>query len=96
MGEMPETRAQVIAQYRAVAHMAKALAAVHEQMADMFEAAPEASHSTIAGPRSAYIMETLGNILNGMEAVDSDEDAWLDPIFAAARRLWPQEPAHDR
>jgi hypothetical protein len=36
-------------------------------------------------------METLGDILNGMNAVDEKEDAWLDPIFREAQRLWPDD-----
>ena len=41
-----------------------------------------------AGERTAAFMETLGDMLNGMDAA-SDEDEWTVPIFAEAQRIWP-------
>lgn len=85
----PETVAQVVAQYRVVAHMARALAQVHEDIAGLMEAGGGLSLTEMWGERSASIMDTLGNILNGMDAV-SEDDEWVNPIFAEAHRRWPQ------
>ena len=89
-----EKQAQVAAQCRAVVHMAKVLAEVHEAKAQGFDGAERSDGIIdVVGQSTAYIMETIGNILNGIDAVDSDEDGWLDPIFAEAHRLWPQPAA---
>ena len=36
-------------------------------------------------------MEWLGDELNAMDAATED-DGWLDPIFEAAQKRWPQQP----
>ena len=93
---VPEQRAQVAAQYRAVAHMARALAEVHEQMASVMSTSVSTLLLPSMGARSHHIMETLGDILNGMDAVDS-ADLWVGPIFEKAREMFPltKEPSHD-
>lgn len=90
---MDDRRKQVAEQCKAVAHMAAALAEVYRVKADNF--ANEANKGPdqlvdLVGNWSAGHMETLGNILNGMDAVDGDEDDWMEPVFREAQRLWPQ------
>lgn len=85
-----ERRMQVAAQCDAVCHLAKALAEVHNDYAEMFRKGHAEVLIDQVGERTARIMETLGDILNGMDAV-SEEDERLNPIFEEAQRLWPQK-----
>lgn len=79
-------REQVVAQCTAVAYLAESLARVHRDYARFIY------HDLIdqVGKRTAAFMETLGDMLNGMDALDPKEDGFLDPIFEEAHRLWPQ------
>lgn len=86
-----KTREQVVAQLRAVAHLAKQISTVHEQKADAYaEIAMEEGFIDLVGYESAALMETLGNILNNMDAVDEDEDGWMEPVFKVAQATWPR------
>ena len=82
-----DLKEQTEAQYRAVAHMAKALAEVHEphMIAKAFRAVLE-----LQCVRSAKIMEMLGDTLNATDAVDSKKDYWMGPIFEKARSFWAE------
>lgn len=88
------TRKQVAAQCRAVEHMATAIAQVHSDLAKMLEAGPGPWDETveIRGKFTASRMETLGDMLNGMDAVEK-EDAWINPIMKEAQRRWPTQRA---
>lgn len=87
-----ERQEQARQQCLAVAHMAKALQLVHEARASIL--ARSALDLTEAiGESTAYIMESLGYMLSNMDAVDAEEDAWLDPVFEAAHKMWPQSDA---
>ncbi len=85
-----EDRDLMMAQCKAVAHLAQAVANVHTDKAAFLATAPSAADRLVGhlGPQTAAIMETLGDILNDMDAVDEEEDAWVTPIFAAARARW--------
>ena len=85
-------RAQVLAQCRVVAHLALNLADLYVDYAKLFEQ-PSSADDLIdqVGERTASFMEKLGDMLNATDAV-SEDDAWVNPIFEAAHRLWPQEP----
>jgi hypothetical protein len=89
--EILEKRKQVADQCRAVAHLATALAQVSEDWAKML-AAPGGADELLdmVGDRSAGHMETLGDILNGMDAID-DDDGWIDPIFEKSHEMFPQQ-----
>ena len=87
-----EKQMQVAKQCEAVAHLATALAQVSTDYANIFKACPVGHLVEQVGQRTAHQMEVLGDILNGMDAITND-DKWLDPIFAEAQRLWPQPPA---
>jgi hypothetical protein len=93
--ELTSKRDQVIAQCRAVAHMATEIAKVHTDYAAIFSPDNPAADNIldITGNRTAASMERLGDMLNGMDAA-TDDDKWMTPIFQEAQRRWPQgEPA---
>lgn len=87
-----KTLHQAREQCRVVAHLARALAEIHEDRVRLYDACPDNMRETvfIDGPRSAAIMESLGDMLNGMDAA-MPEDEWTTPIFQEAQRLWPTE-----
>lgn len=89
-----QTREQVAKQCDAVRHLATVLAGLHEDYAKVMRdtrAASAADHlADLVGRRTAYFMEALGDMLNGMDAA-SEEDGWLDQIFEEAQRRWPQD-----
>lgn len=89
-----EKRQQVIDQCSAVNHMATCIALVygdHARMLYRSGCAPTENADEILidliGKRTASLMETLGDILNGMDAVTKD-DEWLTPIFERAQKMW--------
>jgi len=87
---MMKTKEQVIAQSKVVAYLARQIMLVHEQTAEAYESVEMSSGLIdVVGRRTADAMEMLGNILNGMDAND-DEDEWTYPIFEAAHATWPQ------
>jgi hypothetical protein len=90
---MEGKREQVAKQCAAVAHMANALAEVHATKAQTIRIGGYGSAEAIewVGRSTAGLMETLGDILNGMDAVDEQEDSWIDPVMEEAHRLWPQK-----
>jgi len=85
----PEKHKQVSDQCRVVAHLATAIAQVHTDKATLFAENRAPSIVDHVGRHTAYLMETLGNILNGMDAVDEKEDDWVLPIFVEAHRMFP-------
>ena len=74
---------QVAAQCRVVAHLARAIATVYADKALLFEAGDAPSILAMNDAASYDLMQTLGDVLNGMDAV-TDEDDWVAPVFAAA------------
>lgn len=87
-----DKREQVALQFKAVAHMAQALADVYKDKASMMSSTYplEGGHLELVGRWSANHMEALGDILNGMDACDEADD-WMAPVFEEAHRLWPPE-----
>ena len=79
---------QVAKQCDVVAHLATVLADLCRMRAEMIRAGHGLSLTNLTGQRTASQMEILGDMLNGMDAVD-DSDAWTAPVFAEAQRLWP-------
>jgi hypothetical protein len=86
------TLEQVSKQCRAVAALARNLAEVHEDYAGLFGPGSPSTIADMVGRRTAAFMETLGDMLNGMDAVDENH-AWMTPVFAEAHRRWPVPPA---
>jgi hypothetical protein len=85
-----EKRKQVALQCKAVAHLAKAVADVYDHRAMRLEINAVVGDVDLIGKWSANAMEVLGEMLNGMDAVDESDD-WMKPVFREAQRLWPQQ-----
>lgn len=83
-----EKRRQVSAQCRAIVHLATNIALLHSDKAELFAAGTCDNLIEMVGRESARLMETLGDVLNGMDAV-SAEDSWMNGIFERAQELWP-------
>lgn len=83
---------QITAQCKVVEHLATELAKVHSDYAAFFAAGGKAPEdlANVVGRRTATLMEELGDVLNGMDAVTED-DEWTHPVFKEAQRLWPTE-----
>jgi hypothetical protein len=81
-------REQIVQQCVAVRHMARTIADIYGDMAILFAEGRAEKISEIVGSESAALLETLGDILNGMDAVTED-DEWIDPIIEEAQRVWP-------
>ena len=81
-----EKREQVARQYEVVAHLAKSLAEVHEQIEPVIRSGHQDALLDMDGNRSARLMEALGDFLNGMDAVD-EEGAWTYPVFETAHKM---------
>lgn len=94
MATLEEKRAALKAMAKAISHMAKAIADVHSDLVALVELSDDAM-ADFRGPLFHHRMEALGDILNGMDAVDEDEDAWVNPIFATARDLFPIKHEHE-
>lgn len=94
MSEDTAIRDQVLAQCRAVAHMARAIAEVHDDKAETLALimTRDDGFAEFMGRQTAGLMEVLGDLLNDMDAVTSEDD-WIQPIFAEAHRRWPQPAA---
>lgn len=88
---MGDLNTQVALQCKAVVHMCEALAEVYRMKQRRHEEGGKAADdlADLTGRWSAETMETLGDILNGMDAVDEDEDGWIDPVIREAQRRWP-------
>jgi hypothetical protein len=85
-----DKRKQVRKQAQAVAYMARILATMHEeyntfildniQAEDLLEAIGVDTHER---------MQTLGDMINEMDAVLKKDEATLNPVFAKAREMFP-------
>lgn len=80
----------MIEQCRVVAHLATALVEIHKDKAGLFETGRMDELVEMIGRNTASYMETLGEMLNGMDAVTDDDD-WTAPVFREAQRLWPTD-----
>lgn len=87
---LSDKKKQVAAQCRVVAHLASVLADVHKDYKKIVEAEIDDGFIDRVGKRTASYMDQLGDMLNAMDIV-SDGDAWTNPIFEAAHKLWPRE-----
>jgi hypothetical protein len=77
-----EKRDQVAKQCRVVAHLAKALADVHEDYVTLLED---------GGAASARRGRCPDGRVHGDPRRDDDDD-WTAPVFVKAQRLWPKTP----
>lgn len=77
-------RGQVVSdQCRVVAHFARAIATVFDDKAAVAVLGEARALWPMWTEQSDDLIEQLGNILNGMDAV-TDEDAWTFPIVKAS------------
>lgn len=84
-------RNQVIAQCKAIKHMAAVLSKVYGDFSMMFQSGHMDTLLEMKGRDSAVVMEWLGDLLNDMDCVQ-EEDEWMEPIFRAAHEMFPKEP----
>jgi len=82
---------QVSDQCRAVAHIAKTISEVHGDLAKTYAHHGPEAHMDFVGRLTAERMEVLGDMANGMDIVQP-EDEWLNPIFEGVPAL-PMDPA---
>jgi hypothetical protein len=84
-------RQQVAAQYRAVAHLATAIAEIHSDQVESTEAGVHDRLATMRGPRSHRLMVDLAEWLDALGALgaDGDKDDWLGPVFDTAESMFP-------
>lgn len=86
-----EKREQVARQYEVIEHMASVLISIGRCNAGLLREGKLDELIEMLGESTARQMEFLGDILNGMDAVD-ESDARFDPVFEEAQRLWPPTP----
>lgn len=94
----PEILQQIARQCDVVCHLASVLSEVYSDYAKMERAGDGSPFIDIAeqlGNRTARHMEILGDILNGMDAIE-EEDACVNPIFEKAQKLFPQDMHADQ
>lgn len=82
-------RQQVVDQCKAIVKMAENIVQIHKEYEEIFKTSQLDDLIDLVGDRTAYIMENLGNILNGLDAVRED-DAWIDSIFERSREIFPR------
>lgn len=85
-----EKQKQVADQCRAVAHMATAIANIYTDYARLFADGHMDRLEDQVGERTAALMNTLGDILIGGDAV-TDDDEWVNPIMERAKIMFPEK-----
>jgi hypothetical protein len=86
--EMTTKRDQVVQQLRAVAALCETLGGVSSDLASLYESGAADELLDHVGLRSASQMEILGDMLDGMDAVN-EPDEWMMPVFVSAHELFP-------
>lgn len=76
---------QLADQYRAIAHMAKQIAKVYDQLVGCAASMP----ISVSGPKSARLLEMLGDAMNADDIVEA-ADAWVSPIIEKAHEMFPE------
>lgn len=79
---------QVAQQCRVVRLLCASVSEAHKGYAEMLGVGCSAASLESIGRRSARAMEALGDLIKSMQAEDED-DEWMVPVFAEARRLFP-------
>jgi hypothetical protein len=82
---------QVALQCRAVRMLCAGVSEAHKGYAEMLGVGCSPASLESIGRKSARAMEALGELVKAMGAEDED-DEWMIPVFAEARRLFPAEP----
>ena len=84
-----EKQKQVAAQCRVIVHLANAIAELHGDLASIHEGGYANDILDYQGERTARLMETLGDILNGLDAVTATDEAATTHVFEKAREMFP-------
>jgi hypothetical protein len=82
---------QVAEQCRVVRLLCASVSEAHRGYAEILGVGCSAASLESIGRRSAHAMEALGELIKSMQA-DDEDDEWMLPVFAEARRLFPQAP----
>ena len=82
---------QVALQCRAVRMLCAGLSEAHKGYAEMLGVGCSPASLESIGRKSAQAMEALGHLVRAM-GVEDEDDEWMIPVFAEARRLYPAEP----
>lgn len=95
MTAIEEKRNALVSQCMEVARMATAIASVNWELAVIHSLPREADSEgflDMVGKFSHERMETLGNMMNGMDICEGEDVKRSTEIFARARRLFPINP----
>lgn len=96
MSEISEKQIQLCHQCMQVARLAQEIANVHWELAVLHRSVPEKEGFVdYVGKLSHERMEALGNMLNGMDAVDPELSRISKSVFEGARKYFPIESSHD-
>ena len=85
---MNDERTQVADQCKVIIGLAKIIIEVHTDLEDCFRNSE--AHDSLTksiGKHTAQRMETLGDMINGMDAVEPEDD-WMVPFFEKAHKMW--------
>lgn len=84
-----DLREQVARQCEAIVHMATVIAKVRQDYVELLRsgAMSDGMLDTV-GRHTAHQMEVLGDLLNGMDAVEKEDEQFF-PVFEEAQRRWP-------
>ncbi len=85
-----EKRKQARKQHEAIAYIAQAIAKIsHEYNAYVIDNIKNEDVLDVIGKASHGCMQDLADILNEMDAVEKKDEDALNPIFEAARKMFP-------
>ena len=79
---------QLRAQYKAVAHLSRAMATMCDELETAIGADAFQNIVLMQGERTHSWMEKLGDMLNSCDACGED-DEWIHTIFDNARKVFP-------
>ena len=85
---MSEKNEQLKSQYKAVAHLARSMANLCDEMSTIADLDNFQNIVDIQGERTHYWMDQLGTMLDSCDAV-SEDDEWIAPLYDEARRIFP-------
>lgn len=86
--DLAALRVQVCDQARAISHLAAQISKLYGELVSVYSCINSREFLEMVGTDSAKRMELLGEMLNNMDAVDSEEDTWTDPIFERAHEIF--------
>lgn len=88
MTDIEAKRHQAAHQCRVIVYLATAIARIETDMLQMIAHGRMDGAIDFTGELSHRLMNTLGDVLNNMDAAD-DADKWMDLVFEKAREMFP-------